>query len=971
MERTASFGYWLRRRRKALDLTQEALAQQVGCAAITIRKIEADILRPSAQIAERLATCLRLEDAERTSFLKVTRVEVAVDHLPLATTPIALAIAPLTLPSGIVTLLVSDIEGSTQLWERHPDLMRAVLAPYDALMRQAIEACGGLIFKAVGDGIHAVFAHAAGALAAALQAQRTLQAEAWGPIGPIRVRMAISTGEAEARDNQYVGPAPNRAARLLAVGHGGQILVSHLTAELLIDGLPPDIVLRDLGQHRLKDLTRPAHIFQVLAPDLLAALPPLNTLDARPNNLPAQPNALIGREQAIAVVRELLWRTDMRLITLTGSGGIGKTRLALQVASELLDAFAHGVWFVDLAPISDPALLLPAIAQALGIKEAGGRSLLESLKHYLRNRQLLLLLDNFEHLLDAALQVADLLMDAAGLKILVTSRAVLHLSSERVLVVPPLVVPEPGHLPPLEQLMQYEAVRLFVDRAQAVRADFALDAEHASAVTQICQGLEGLPLAIELAAARVALFPPQSLLARLQSPLTFLTGGAHDLPARQQTLRKTIDWSYLLLNPAEQLLFRRLAIFVGSYTLDAIEEICNGDRALPIAMIDGVAALVDHSLVRQAEGPDGEPHFMMLEMIRTYGRERLAEQGEIELQRWRHVTYYLALAQRAEVHLRGPQQAVWLDHLESAHDNLRASLAWFLEEQAELGVQLAGLLWWFWYYQSHFSEGLHWLTQLLEHTETLACTAPRAKACVGAGMLALYRGDLVQAQARCEAGLAMARTIGDSQNAALALSILGTVARSLREYATARQRYDESLALAQAIDDPWLTALALGNLGIMAFHQDNYPRAAAYCTEGLALFRHVGDMWFAAITLNILGRVAHWAGDDQRAAALHQESLTMFRKLGNRWGIVVCLGGLAGVAKAQGQPERAARLLGAEEALREASGEPLFSTISADHERIVATVRAALSGNVFEREWARGRDMLLEHAIVYALHEQE
>ena len=463
------------------------------------------------------------------------------------------------------------------------------------------------------------------------------------------------------------------------------------------------------------------------------------------------------------------------------------------------------------------------------------------------------------------------------------------------------------------------------------------------------------------------MFPPQSLLARLQSPLTFLTGGAQDLPARQQTLRNTIDWSYLLLSPAEQLLFRRLAIFVGSCTLEAIEAICNSDGVLPIAMLDGVAALVDHSLVRQVEGPDGEPHFMMLEMIRTYGRERLAEQGEIETQRWRHVTYYLALAKRADVHLRGPQQAVWLDRLESAHDNLRASLAWFLEEQAELGVQLAGLLWWFWYYHSHFSEGLHWLTQLLGHTETLGSTAPRAKACVGAAMLALYRGDLVQAKARCEAGLAMARTVGDNQNAALALSILGTVARSLREYATASERYDQSLVLAQAIDDPWLTALALSNLGIMAFHQDDYPQAAAYCTEGLALFRQVGDMWFVAIMLNILGRVALWAGDDKRAAALHQESLTRFRKLGNRWGIVVCLGGLAGVAKAQGQPERAARLLGAEEALREASGEPLYPTISAEHERIVATVRAALSGNVFEREWAQGRDMPPEHAIVYAL----
>jgi non-specific serine/threonine protein kinase len=348
----------------------------------------------------------------------------------------------------------------------------------------------------------------------------------------------------------------------------------------------------------------------------------------------------------------------------------------------------------------------------------------------------------------------------------------------------------------------------------------------------------------------------------------------------------------------------------------------------------------------------------------------MVEQGEREMLRSRHAAYYLAFAEQAEPNLRGPQQAGWLDRLEAEHDNLRAVLAWSLEEPTDLRVRLAGALWWFWFYQGHFGEGLCWLEQVLAHTATMGITAPRAKAFIGAAMLACYRGDLAQAQVLCETGLAMARSVEDNTGTTLALNILGTIARSQRNYAVAYQLYEESLAHARAIHHTWLTALALGNLGVIAFHQDDYQQAAAYCAESLALFRAVDDTWFIAVALNILGRVTHSTGDNRRADELHRESLALFRDLGNRWGIALCVGGLAAVAGAQGQPERAARLLGAEEALRETIGEPLFQTIRADHERMVAIVRAALSADVFVTAWASGRAMTLEQAIAYALEEE-
>ena len=467
-------------------------------------------------------------------------------------------------PSGTVTFLFTDIEGSTSLWERDRAVMAAAVARHFALLRQAITAHRGTLFKVVGDAAQAAFPTVPDAVAAALAAQWALEAEPWpAAVAPLRVRMALHTTAAEPHEDDYLAPGLNRLARLLAAAHGGQVLVSLAAQDLAREVLPPDAGLRDLGEHALRDLERPERVFQLLHTNLPAEFPPLRTLHSRPNNLPPQPTSFLGREREVAQVSALLRGDDIRLLTLTGPGGVGKTRLALQAAADLLDAFPDGGWFVDLAPLADPELVPSAIAGALGVQEAGRHDIVTSLKAFLGRKSLLLVLDNFEHLTQAGPVVADLLAAAPGARALVTSRSRLGLRGEHELPVPPLAVPDPARSMPPEQLSQYGAVRLFVARALEVAPDFAVTNITAPAVATICVRLDGLPLAIELAAARVKVLPPAALLGRLEKRLPLLTGGPRDLPARQQTLRNTIAWSYDLLEPSEQALFRRLAIFAG------------------------------------------------------------------------------------------------------------------------------------------------------------------------------------------------------------------------------------------------------------------------------------------------------------------------------------------------------------------------------------------------------------------------
>jgi predicted ATPase/transcriptional regulator with XRE-family HTH domain len=739
---------------------------------------------------------------------------------------------------------------------------------------------------------------------------------------------------------------------------------------------------------------------------------PINSDPAlRQGNLPAQPTPLLGRARELAQIGALLRRADVRLVTLTGPGGMGKTRLAVQVAAEVYNAFTHGVTFVALAPISDPSLVIATIAQTLGVRETSGQSLQETLQAALRERQQLLVLDNFEQVVVAAPPVAALLAGCPQLKLLVTSRVPLHLRGEKTIAVTPLAFPDLQQLPASHHLTDYAAIDLFVQRVQDVQPSFGVTNENARLIAIICARLDGLPLAIELAAARGKLFPPQALVIRLEHRLTLLTGGARDLPERQQTIRATIDWSYNLLTGDEQTLFARLGVFVGGCSWQAVEAVCNADGGISMAITDGVASLIENSLLQQIDGSilGGYPElrFTFLEVIREYALERLDLSGQADAIRRQHALYFLALAEQAEPKLDGEEAHIWVQALEIEHDNLASALEWSRTTpgSTDLGVRLAGALWPFWIVHGPRSEGYQWIEAALESGGGPA--APRAKALLAAGDLGWMQRVPTWSSALLEESLALYRALEDSAGMAHALGLLGITARELGDYRRADQYIMESLALARTQARPWEIARALLELGRLKYDQGAIEHATAVLDQSLAVFRDTGDQWSSAQALLYLGRAALARGDSKPSSPLLEESLTLFRAMGNFDGVAEvllalgnvarahgedtratklyreslvfnrkhgnnlwisdCLAAVAGVAATQRRSLYAARLFGKAEALRQSLATPLSVLASQTHARDVDSVRAQLGEAAFEAALAAGRALSLEQAIAEAL----
>jgi predicted ATPase/DNA-binding CsgD family transcriptional regulator len=723
--------------------------------------------------------------------------------------------------------------------------------------------------------------------------------------------------------------------------------------------------------------------------------------------LPAPPTPLLGRERELIEVQVRLLRDDVRLLTLTGAGGSGKTRLAVEVARSLAENFVDGVCFVDLSSLSYPSQVIPAVAGALGIRERGGQSLSECLLEVLVGRQHLLVLDNFEHLLAAAPQVVDLLASCPGLKILATSRAALRVRWEHEIVVWPLALPEAPQLADLEALARVPSVALFVERARSASPDFEFRPDDAAAIVEICRRLDGLPLALELAAARSRLLPPQALARRLASRLPTLGAGPRDLPARQQTLRASIAWSYELLNSQEQRLFRRLAVFAAGGRLDQVEQVCREPDELDADVLDGLAALVEHSLVRRETMPDGEPRLRMLETIREFALDQLEASGEAEAIGRRHALAYVALAEAAEPELFGARRMAWVTRLAADYDNLRTALSWLLDRQeADLSCRLAGALAWWWYPLGRVSTGRDWAEQALGCAGADACSPPLAKVLFTAGALALFAGDDQLARRRLEASglvceklrdaaglararlylgiilaptdpvracrvqeqaLAVFRDLGDARWLGVALLACGDRALGAGETTSARALFDQSLAVFRQLEDTMLAAEALNKLGDVARSSGEHRHAAALYTESLELLRRHGGETGVPGLLHNLGYVAQQYGEHRRALDHFAEALMRFRANADQRGIAECLAGVAGVALALGQADRAARLFGAADACLQAADAALAAANVAEYERTLAAARTRLGPSAFASARQAGRAMSPEQSIAYAM----
>ena len=916
-------------------------------------------------------------------------------------------------PTGTVTFLFTDIEGSTKLAQEYPGEMPSLLARHNQILNESIESNHGFVFRIVGDSFSAAFHTASDALTAALNAQQKLQNEAWSP-APIKVRMGIHTGTAKLRDDAhgtfYEGyQTLALTQRIMSVGHGGQILLSQITYDLAKDKPYGGTELRDMGERRLKDIFKTEHIYQVVAPDLISEFPPLTTIEILNHNLPAQLTSFIGRERELDAARELLSST--RILTFIGPGGTGKTRLSLQVAAEQFSEFKDGVWLIELAPLVNSTYIISTIASTFKLREAQGIPLIDIVTNYLRGKQLLLILDNCEHLIEACAKIsAELLHNCPKLKIIASSREALGIDGETVYRVPSLSLPDNGTS--ITSLLDFEATRLFTERAVKANAHFILTKENALYVTQICERLDGIPLAIELAAARVKLFTPQQIAERLSDRFKLLTGGSRTALPRQQTLRALIDWSYHTLNETEQHVLRQLAVFSGGWSFEAAESVVGEIEAM-----EGLSGLVNKSLVN-VEEQDGESRYQYLETVRQYAMEKLLESGDGANARHRHLAHFMEVSRRAEEKFSSAQRLIWVNRLELEHDNIRSALGWALESNPESALQMVCSLAVFWLSRSYMTEGCNWCQAAISRAEALSLADPtmdsrRAQAYSALAMLSINHGDHHTGQTAAKKGVALARQLNNPLHLARTLHFLGmssvflgdvtlafealhesegicrkfdykdelaSVLQSLA-YATMEihgspaakqlQSYmEESLALSRGSVDPEAAVRSEGILAKLAFYRGDLAEARKHADLMLDLHKEMGDQLSVTGHQSGMAHVARQLGNFDEALSLYRETLRDWQKIGHRGAVAHQLECFAFIAKAQEQGERAVKLMSAAEALREASSSPMTPQERVEYDNEVASLRTGMDEKSFVLLWEEGRAMTMEQAIEYALQEE-
>jgi predicted ATPase/class 3 adenylate cyclase len=922
------------------------------------------------------------------------------------------------LPVGTVTFLFTDIEGSTKLAQEHPDAMPALLARHHEILNHAIKSHSGVVFQIVGDSFCTSFQQATDALQAALQAQRSLQAEPWSP-APLKVRMGLHTGTAQLESQgdviQYSGYTTLALTqRIMSAGHGGQILLSRSTCDSINDKLPAQVKLLDLGEQRLKDVQQLERLYQVSAPDLPSEFPPLKTLEVVKSNLPAQLTSFIGREREIQEVERLL--ETNRMVTLTGSGGAGKTRLSLQVGNLGLSQFSDGVWLVELAPVTDSALIPQTLLSIFNLREDRHREIVDVLIEHLRSKTILLLLDNCEHVIDACAQITETLLHACPkLKILASSREALGIAGEIAYRVPSLQTPDPANLPSVEELKEMESIRLFVERAATANRNFVLTQDNAPFVAQICFRLDGIPLAIELAASRVKALTPEQIAARLDDRFRLLTGGSRTALPRQQTLRAMIDWSYSLLSEDEKILFRRLAVFVGGWTLQAAESVC-GEKSAGFDILDLLTRLVDKSLVFLEESMEGI-RYHRLETIRQYSREKFFETDEVEEIRDRHLDFIVQFVELADENLKGRDQVLWQKRMSAEQDNIRAALDWGLNRSPYKALRIVGAANLFWTAAGFSAEGFRWTQKALEQVQEnpfiRGTTAEerqiaRAKALRGLTRLYLSLGDNAKAKRTAEESVAIYRRSKDRRGLSFALVVLAYPLEFLGERDRAETILRESYSIARAENDAYGMCRALNVLArvILTLHHDldsaqryieeslrlaqkaglrsqeaqayevaariaidrnDFDKARAHFMESVRIYQEIEASFNVILEKSNLAHMERKLGNYASALDLYRETIAAFRYMGQTGAVAHQLECFAFIALAQNQTEHALRLFAAANAVRAKDGTPMTPDEQKYFNQQLTTVQEAMDKTQFDLAWSRGAALTMDEAVDLAL----